>query len=139
MSFEEKSTWIYAVLAIAIPAVYFATIVGQVQNTAVTEIAYQGPLLAAIGAAIVIAIVANIVVAISSPKDAGKADQRDKDINRLGEYAGGIVLSVCVLVPFGLAMAEADYFWIANAIYLAFIASAISATAVKLVAYRRGF
>ena len=139
MSFEEKSTWIYAVLAVAIPVIYFATIVGQVQTTAVTEIAYQGPLLAAIGAAIVIAIVANIAVAISSPKEAGKSDQRDKDINRFGEYVGGIVLSVCLLVPFGLAMAEVDYFWIANAIYLAFIASAITATTVKLVAYRRGF
>ena len=139
MSFEEKSTWIYAVLAVAIPVVYFAMIVGQVQTTAVTEIAYQGPLLAAIGAAIVIAIVANIAVAISSPKDAGKADQRDKDINRFGEYVGGVVMSVCLLVPFGLAMAEVDYFWIANSIYLAFIASAITATTVKLVAYRRGF
>ncbi len=139
MSFEEKSTWIYAVLAVAIPVIYFATIVGQVQTTAVTDIAYQGPLLAAIGVAIVIAIVANIAVAISSPKEAGKSDQRDKDINRFGEYVGGIVLSVCLLVPFGLAMAEVDYFWIANAIYLAFIASAIAATTVKLVAYRRGF
>jgi hypothetical protein len=139
MSFEEKSTWIYGVLAVALPLVYFATVIGQAQTTAVTEIAYQGRLLAAIGAAIVLAIVAHIAVAMSSPKDAGKADQRDKDINRFGEYVGGIVLSVFVLVPFVLAMAEVDHFWIANSIYLAFIASAIAATAVKLVAYRRGF
>jgi hypothetical protein len=43
-----------------------------------------------------------------------------------------------MLVPFGLAMAEGDHFWIANAIYLAFVLSALTASVVKIVAYRRG-
>ena len=54
------------------------------------------------------------------------------------EYVGGIVLAVGMLVPFGLAMAEFEYFWIANAIYLAFVVSALTASVVKIVAYRRG-
>ena len=74
-----------------------------------------------------------------SPNDAGKADQRDKEVNRLGEYVGGIVLAVGMIVPFGLAMAEAQHFWIANAMYLAFVVGTLTGTSVKLVAYRRGF
>ena len=43
---------------------------------------------------------------------------RDRDNGRFGEYVGGIVLGVGMVVPFALTLAEFDYFWIANAIYL---------------------
>jgi hypothetical protein len=41
-------------------------------------------------------------------------------------------------VPFGLAMAKADPFWIANAMYAAFVVWALASTLVRLVAYRLG-
>jgi len=34
---------------------------------------------------------------------------------------------------------EADHFWIANAIYLVFVAQAMVGAVIKLIAYRRGF
>jgi hypothetical protein len=71
-------------------------------------------------------------------REAGKSDQRDREINRLGEYVGGSVLATGMLVPFVLALAEYPHFWIANAMYLAFVVGAICRAAVKLVAYRRG-
>jgi hypothetical protein len=43
------------------------------------------------------------------------------------------------LLPLGLAMAEVDFFWIANSIYLASIVSGVVSSVVKIVAYRRGF
>jgi hypothetical protein len=43
-----------------------------------------------------------------------------------------------MVVPFALALAEAAHFWIANSIYLMCVMSALVATAVKLVGYRRG-
>jgi hypothetical protein len=138
MSFDEKGAWTFAVVAVALSAIYFASIVGQLANTAVTEIAYQGPLLGAIGATIALTIVGMIGIGISSPKEAGKSDQRDKEINRLGEYVGGTVLAVGMVVPFALAMAEVPHFWIANAMYLAFSLAALIGTAAKLVLYRRG-
>ena len=138
MSFEEKGTWLYLVLAVALSTIYYATILGQLPSTPVTEIDYQGPLLAAIAASIVLAIVGNIGIAIASPREAGRSDQRDKEINRLGEYVGGTVLATGMLVPFVLALAEYPHFWIANAMYLAFVVGAICGAAVKLVAYRRG-
>ena len=68
-----------------------------------------------------------------------EADVRDRDIGRFGEYFAGTVLGVGMAVPFVLTLAEFDYFWIANAMYLAFVLSALVGAAVKLVAYRRGF
>ena len=139
MSFEEKNTWIYAVIAVVLPATYFTTTLWQLQHTAVGEIAYVGPMLTTIGAAVVIAIVGHIVVAIASPKDADKSDERDARINRFGEYVGSFVLWTGGLAALGLAMAEFEHFWIANAIFLAFNLSAITTSVVKIVAYRRGF
>jgi protein-S-isoprenylcysteine O-methyltransferase Ste14 len=139
MSFQEKSTWIYAVISVIVPGVYFATVIGQLQNTAVTEIAYQGTMLATIGLGIALAIIGHIAVAMSSPKDADKSDERDTNINRYGEYVGSFVLYGGMLGALGLALAESEQFWIANAIYSTFILAALATSAVKIVAYRRGF
>ena len=139
MSFEEKGTWVVTAIALANAVLYFATILGQIPTTAVGDIDYQGRLLIAIGATIGLSTLAMIAVGITSPEDAGKSDQRDKDINRLGEYVGGILVTFGMLVPFGLALAEAPYFWIANAMYLIFVLSGLCAAVVKVVIYRRGF
>jgi predicted membrane protein len=138
MSFREKNHWIYAVLVTAVSAVYFASVLGQVRATAVSEIAYQRPLLTAIGVVIVLTIVGTILVAILSPKEADKTDERDKNIDRLGESAGHMVVGFLMLVPLGLAMTNSDTFWIANTIYAGFVVSTIVSTLVKIVAYRRG-
>ena len=139
MSFEEKGTWLYLVIVTALPIVYFATILGQVSSVPVSEIEYQPRLLAAIAIAIGLAIVGMIAIAISSPQDADKSDQRDKEINRLGEYVGGTVLGFGMIVPFGLAMAEVQQFWIANTMYAVFVIGGICGSIAKLVLYRRGF
>lgn len=139
MSFEEKGTWIQTVIVALVPGVYFATVLSQVRNTAVTEIAYQAPMLASIGIAVATLVVAYIVIAIASPKDADKSDERDKEINRYGEYIGGLVVYGGALVALGLALAEFDYFWIANVIYSILVLAGLTTSVVKIIAYRRGF
>ena len=142
MSFEEKKTWIYGVLAAVVPGVYFVIVLGQLRSTAITEIAYERPMLTAIGVSIVLSIVLwivlRIVVAMASPKEADKKDERDTNINRFGEYVGSHILGIGAVGALGLAMAQYEHFWIANAIYLAFVLQALTSSAVKLVAYRRG-
>lgn len=139
MSFEEKGTWLYLVILITMSVAYVAMIAGQIGRVPLVEIDYQGAMLATIGATIVLAILGMIAIAISSPAEADKSDQRDKDINRLGEYVGGTVLAFGMIVPFGLALLEAPYFWIANGMYVVFVIAGICGTTVKLVLYRRGF
>jgi hypothetical protein len=139
MSSEEKQSWIYVIVGVLVPLVYFATVLSKVPGTDVATIGYVWPMLTAIGVGIGASIVLSIMAAIISPREAGKTDVRDKEINRRGEYVGFYVMSVAAIVPLGLAMAKAEHFWIANALYLAFVLAALASAVVKIVAYRRGF
>jgi hypothetical protein len=139
MSSEEKQSWIYVVVGVLVPLVYFATVLSKVPGTDVATIGYVWPMLTAIGVGIGASIVLSIMAAIISPREAGKTDVRDKEINRRGEYVGFYVMSVAAIVPLGLAMAKAEHFWIANSLYLAFVLAAVASAVVKIVAYRRGF
>lgn len=139
MTFEERNTWIYAAVTVVSFAVYLAIIAGRARSTPFTEVHYVGPMLWTIGGAIAASILGHIAVAIAWPKDCDKKDQRDLEIHRFGEYIGqsfGVLGGVAALV---LSMAEVDHFWIANAVYLGFVLSALLGSAAKLVAYRRGF
>jgi hypothetical protein len=114
------------------------------------EIAYQRPLLIAIGASVVLTIFGAIGAAIGtaisaeitgngSVDDVDRKDERDVLINRRGELIGCYVSSFGMLGVLALTMLEYDYFWIANALYLALMVGSLVGSTVKLVAYRRGF
>jgi hypothetical protein len=63
---------------------------------------------------------------------------RDKEIGRFGEYASRRFIVAGAAAGFFMALVKADYFWIANVIYLGFVLWAVAGSAIKLVAYRRG-
>ena len=99
MSFEEKSSWVMGVAAVALHA----------------------------------------VIGIFSPREAGKKDQRDREIYRFGEYIGQSFVVIGGVAALLMAMAEWGHFWIANIIYLGFVLSAVLGSVAKIVAYRWGF
>jgi cell division protein FtsW (lipid II flippase) len=103
------------------------------------DVPYIAPLLWTVGASIAASIALHAVFGILSPRDAGKKDQRDREIYRFGEYIGQSFLVIGGVAALLMAMTETDYFWIANVIYLAFVLSAVLGSIAKIVAYRRGF
>src|SRR5262245_17654074 len=147
MSSEERGQWVYLVAIVVTYGAYAIITLGQLGHTAPADIDYAPMILWAIGIGVGLAIIGRIVVEIASRissemagrEDGPDADVRDHDIGRFGEYVAGTVLGVGMIVPFVLTLAELDYFWIANAMYLAFVVAAVVGAAVKLVAYRRGF
>lgn len=139
MAFEEKRAWIMAVVAVGAYLAYVAVILGRAQGTPLAEVTYAATLLWSVGAAIAAAIALTILAAVASPEEANKKDQRDREIDRFGEYAGQSFLVVGGVAVLVLSMAEADHFWIANTIYLAFVLSAALGSAAKIAAYRWGF
>jgi hypothetical protein len=139
MSFEEKSAWIMGVVAAGSYSVYLAIVLGLVGSMPVAEVPYVAPLLWTIGASIAVSIALHILLGIFSPKEAGKKDQRDREIYRFGEYIGQSFVVIGGVAALLLAMAEVDHFWIANVIYLTFVLSAILGSVAKIVAYQRGF
>jgi hypothetical protein len=138
MSYEEKGRWVYLLVTIGTYAAYLTVILRRADGASLTEVAYVAPMLWSIGIGIGLSIVGRIGLEIAKPSDNYKIDARDKEINRFGEYVAGIVLASAMVAPLGLAMAQAAYFWIANAIYLALVVSTVIGALVKLVAYRRG-
>jgi len=139
MSFEEKNTWIYAVVSVGAFAVYLVTILGRAEGIPFDEVPYVGPMLWTIGGAIVASIVGTIAISIVWSDEADKKDERDREIGRFGEYIGQSFVVIGALAALVLSMAEVGYFWISNAVYLAFVLSALLASTAKIVAYRRGF
>lgn len=137
MSYDEKRAWIYAALAAVLPAGYFAVVLGRLSTTPAEDVAYIRPLLIAIGAAIVLNIVLSIVAGVAS--HGGTSDERDRTIDRHGEYRAGLVLGAAMVVPFALTLARVDHFWIAQTMYLAFVLSALTGAVLKILVYRRGF
>lgn len=150
MTFEEKLAWISIVVSVAVPAAYFVTVLGPLGEVPVADIPYQRPMLIAFGVSVLLTIVGAILMAIGtsisselsgdgSAKDIDRKDERDKHIGRRGDVVGFYVVSVGALGVMALTMLEVDYFWIANALYLSFIAASLTSEVVKIVAYRRGF
>ncbi|MFF3456719.1 hypothetical protein ACFYXH_20765 [Streptomyces sp. NPDC002730] len=139
MPFEEKSAWVMGVLAVSTYAGYLVVILGRTGDTPLVEVSYVATLLWALGISIAASIVLHMLIAMFSPKDTHKKDQRDREINRFGEHIGQSFVVIGGVAALGMSMAELDYFWIANAVYLAFVLSAILGSTAKIVAYRRGF
>lgn len=138
MSYEEKGAWVYLVVTLGVYGAYVGIVFRRAAGVPITEVAYRAPLLWSMGIAIALSIVGRIVVEMAKPSETYRLDARDKDINRFGEYVGGSVLAIGMLAPFVLAIAEADHFWIANAMYAVFAVSALVGTTTRLIAYRRG-
>jgi hypothetical protein len=139
MSSEEKQAWIYAVVGLVVPAVYFAVILGRLSTSAPEQVSYVVPLLVAIGVGIVANIVLTMATAVAAPHEAGRKDERDRQITRLGDAVGFYAMSTAALGPLVLAMVGAAQFWIAQALYLAFVLAALASAVARILAYRRGF
>ena len=138
MSFEEKYTWVLGLLAAATYAVYVAVMIPRLGASPVSEVPYVDAMLWAIGGSIVASIVITIILGIFSPKTVGKKDARDREISRHGDYVGQSFVLIGALAAMVMAWLEVDWFWIANAVYLAFVLSAVLAFITKVVGYRAG-
>ena len=138
MSFQEKSTWVLLGTYLVTYGWYFIAVSSDLSTTDVGAIDYRLLMLATVIALVVLAVAAHIIIAIASPKDADRTDERDREINRYGEYIGGFVLGAGALVVLAMAMFEVEHFWIANVLLVAMVLSEITSAVSKIVLYRRG-
>ena len=138
MTYEEKGTWAYLVTSVGVFVGYVLWLAARADGAPLAEQPYVRPMLWAIGISIVANMVGRIAFEIARPSESTAGDVRDRDIDRSGNLVGGLVLSVLVAGVLALVMVEVAHFWLAHAIYAAFIVQVITTSVVKLVAYRRG-
>ncbi|MCW4384800.1 hypothetical protein OH146_03320 [Salinibacterium sp. SYSU T00001] len=136
MSYEHRSVWVMLVLAVTGYGVYVGLVLSRVGSQPLPNVDYVPAMLWTICGAIVASIIAHMF--LMHPDKREKRDRRDLEIDRFGEFIGHGVLVAGALAALLLAMVQAEHFWIANVIYLAFAVSAIVASIAKLVAYRSG-
>ena len=121
MPFEEKVTWVSLVVAVVVPAAYFAIMLGRLGEVSAADISYQWPLLIAIGASVALTIVGSILAGIgsgisaelrgrSAAADIDRKDERDKQISRHGDLIGFSVSSAGMVGVLALTMLEYEYF-----------------------------
>ncbi len=162
MSFEEKVTWVSGAVTLIVASWYVSVVAGPIGEVPVEAIAYRRPLLIAVGAMIVFTILGTIATAIGTAiggaiggairaemrgedpgevvvHDIDRTDERDADIDARGDRAAYFVSSVLMVGALALAMLERPHFWIANAMFAAFVVASLVGTVVKLAIYRRGF
>ncbi len=138
MSYEEKRTWVYLVTSATGYAVYLAIVLPRMVATPVAGVSYIAPLLWTALASMAAATVGQTLVETARPSDSRRADVRDKEIYRFGEYASRWFLVAGAAAALLMAMARWQYFWIANIIYLGFVLWAVAGAVLKVIAYRRG-
>jgi hypothetical protein len=138
MSYEEKGTWVYLVTSAGAYLVYLAIVVGRALHTPVAQVPYVSVLLWTTVASVVASVAGRTLIETARPSDSRRGDVRDRDISRFGEYVSRWFVILGAAGAFFMAIAELDYFWIANVIYLGFVLWAVVGSVVKLVAYRRG-
>ncbi|WP_157157166.1 hypothetical protein [Diaminobutyricimonas sp. LJ205] len=136
MTFEERRAWIEGIVAVVTYIGYVIVVLSQAGGQPLTEAQYIAPMFWAIGISIVLSIIVGIAVSIGR---SSKVDQRDREIYRLGQFMGQGWIVLAGVGALLLAMVEADYFWIANAIYLGFTLWAITSCIARVIAYRGGF
>ena len=150
MPFEEKLSWVNAVVMLVVPVAYFVIMLGRLRDASAADISYQWPLLIAIGASIVLTIIGSILAGIgtgisaelrgrSASDEIDRKDERDKQIGRHGDLVGFSVSSAGMVGVLALTMLEYEYFWIASALYLSFVVGTLVASVVKIASYHRGF
>ncbi len=155
MSFEEKTTWVSGLVTVIVIAWYVSVVAVRLGQVPVEQVAYQWPLVLAIGAMVVLTIAGTVAMAIAtaignaigieltgrgSIEDGiDRKDERDAEIDARGDRISYYVSSALMVGVLALALLELPHFWIANATFAGLVMAGLVGIAVKLVAYRRGF
>jgi hypothetical protein len=139
MAFEEKRAWIAGIGALVGYLTYLTVVVVRSRDVPVTDIAYAGPLLIIIAVGVVASVAAHVVIGLRAPDEAGRTDERDRQIDRMGKHTAQSFVAIGSVGALVLALLEWDHFWIANVLVLAFFLSAMCEAVAKIFGYRRAF
>jgi len=139
MTMQERNAWQFGIIAILSYGVYLALVLTAAQQVPLHEVDYVPAMLWTIGGAIAVGILVGIVNGAVRPQRGPQVDERDRQIEVFGERVGQAFVVIGALGALVLTMLEADHFWIANALYLGFVLSAVLSSLARIGAYREGF
>jgi hypothetical protein len=148
MTVSERSVWVQLFVMPLVAVAYFSVVLSRATGESVAEISWIVPMIWSMGIVVLGIILGTIASAIGSAiaatargdePDLEEGDQRDKEIERLGNRKAQFFTGIGTIAVIVLAMFRVDPFWIASTMFLAGIVAGIHGAIAKLVAYRRGF
>lgn len=138
-SFEERITIIGLILSLASALTYAAilTIRAVTDGLALTEAAWQGPLMLTIGMG---GGLYGLVYLIGIIRSRGQrlTDERDTQIRARSEVAASGLTGIGVLAALIMLALNADAFWVAHTLFLLTWLGSIAGASAALAAYRTG-
>lgn len=134
MSYEERSTWVVGIVAVASCVAYLVLsyVAGGGPLDGET---YAWPMVWALVGAVAVGVVSRIVIGAVGSR---RVDQRDEEIDWLGSRVGSSFVVIGGLGALVLCLTGAPHVYIANVLYFCFLIAAVLQSLAKLVAYRRG-
>lgn len=142
MGYEERNTWAGLIASLLVFPTYVILVLVQADGGPLTEVDWWPIMAWTIGGGIALTIVVSIawgiVAGARDPDGGGWSDQRDRDISRMGSRVGQGFLVIDGVAVISLCAFEADWFWIANAMFAGFALSAFVGGIASAIAYRRG-
>lgn len=142
MAYEERNVWAGLIVSLIAVGVYVVLVLQQADGGPLTDVDWVPLMLWTIGGGIVATIAVSIVwgllAGMRDPDSGGKSDQRDRDIAQMSTRVGQAFLVIAGLGVIVLCAFEADWFWIAHAMFFGFALSSIIGGVASVVAYRRG-
>jgi len=148
MTVSERSVWVQLFVMPLVAVGYFSVVLSRAADAPVAEISWVVPMIWAIAVVVAGIIAGTIASAITSAiaatargeePELDEGDQRDKEIERLGNRKAQFFTGIGTIAVIVLCMFRVDPFWIASAMFLAGILGGVHGAIAKLVAYRRGF
>ncbi len=137
MTFPEKSALTMTTILIVVFGGYFAIVLGVIADSPDRDLAYTGLMVGVAVILTILAAVSHVLLAVVFRSQANAYDERDRLVELRSERIAGYVLALGVCAGIGLAMAQVDVFWIAQALIGALVAAEVLDGIVKLVLYRR--
>ena len=139
MSFRNKSALVTIVALLVASIVYVVSLLTAAAGAPIVDVAYQPYLIGFVIVLVIVSVVGQIAVAVRSPKEAtAPRDERERLITWRAGSVSAYVLEVGAFLAIALAMAQVDWFWIANTVLALWVLAEIVDGGVQLTLSRRG-
>lgn len=141
MSFKEKSIWASFFIILLVYGKYFLYVFDGLSTGSLDKGDISGLFIGAVVALIVYQIVFHIILAVLNSKQADEpSDERDRMISTKAGNVSGWVLGFAVFtIAAHIFIYDLNALWSANLLMLAMVISQLSAYAMQLFYYRRGY
>ena len=139
MSFRNKSALVTIVALLVASIVYVVSLLTAAAGAPIVDVTYQPYLIGFVIVLVIVSVVGQIAVAVRSPKEAtAPRDERERLITWRAGSVSAYVLEVGAFLAIALAMAQVDWFWIANTVLALWVLAEIVDGGVQLTLSRRG-